>query len=723
MLLPGARPRHLVIFAIGCASMLPLLRHQTASIREFDIVIFGATGYVGSLLTASLFGDREPFLSLAQDVRLNSGVGSVRFALAGRNEAKLKALRDRHVESGTADDVGLVIADLDDPDSIHALAARSKVILSTVRQVPSASAGFQVDALLPVCIKYGTHLLDLDGFWLGEQPELAQDMDVAARATGTVYCPAAGEVAVVPDMATYRGWVHLDRPPLHKSSCKHFFFDGQSKPSVWEEASVWESYDTPLLRLSAAALGYGPSFTFSETSRTNEAHLDYEKNKQPEVRRAARFVTVADVTAVDGRTVTTQISGGEIDYEDTARIALEMALSLVEDGIPAAKIGGVWSPAGGWGDALLKRLQAVGLGVRLAAPGETASTILVREIFLASRELKGTRHHLDGTDREPYAMKAVGFREDLPTDAGDGASVARQVESPSRRLSQSSRVVLNATHAIHHVGAAAHHATHNGSTSGHGLLWLRPMHGPQAGGTAVTIAASWPSSVPKHAHAASCRFGSAEEATPVRAQVLAADTASRAAHRMHKPAGETWLRCITPPSRNKGDVRVFVLQDGAEWTTSKASRSSDALHYRYDVPAPTSTGQLLSGSLLLLAALGGFAWAAKSLRETIAASGWGASTPLHHTAIRAAAEGDGLAVQDAWQDGSEEDGSAEELALATQRQERLRYMMALHAQSLGVIQEESQEGSLQEAQDEESGKQQAAPVEPEDRTSEGEVQK
>ena len=36
--------------------------------REFDLVIFGATGYVGSLLTASLVGDASKFLSITPGI-------------------------------------------------------------------------------------------------------------------------------------------------------------------------------------------------------------------------------------------------------------------------------------------------------------------------------------------------------------------------------------------------------------------------------------------------------------------------------------------------------------------------------------------------------------------------------------------------------------------------------------------------------------------------------
>ena len=97
----------------------------------------------------------------------------------------------------------------------------------------------------------------------------------------------------------------------------------------------------------------------------------------------ARFVTAADVEAVNGGKVTTTISGGEIDYEDTARIAMVMALSLLKDDIPARGTGGVWSPAAGWGEVLLERLEDVGLGVKLAAKAETAATVMrsAREKF------------------------------------------------------------------------------------------------------------------------------------------------------------------------------------------------------------------------------------------------------------------------------------------------------------------------------------------------------
>jgi short subunit dehydrogenase-like uncharacterized protein len=374
-----------LVCAIAAAGVLLLvLFHRPVALspqdaREFDLIIFGATGYVGTLLTAMLLDDRAPFLSVASGVPLTPGVGGLRFALAGRNAAKLRQLRQHYADRGVdVSGVEIAVADLADPSSLDRLAARTRVVLTTVAILSVYETGrFEYEgSLLERCIRHGTHLVDLDGeLWIDDVKQRRR-VDAAARASGTVYGPACGEVAAVPDMAVYHAWVHLGRVPLKSAEVHHFYFDGRNEPAPKEDASVWEAYDAPLLRLSAAALGYGPAFTFSERSATNAAHADFAKNKNEDVRAVAAFVTAADVESADGRKVTTRITGGEIDYEDTARLAMAMALSLIRDDIPAKRTGGVWSPAAGWGDVLLRRLEAIGLGVSLAPQGATAASIM-----------------------------------------------------------------------------------------------------------------------------------------------------------------------------------------------------------------------------------------------------------------------------------------------------------------------------------------------------------
>ena len=85
------------------------------STREFDVVVYGATGYTGRLVAEYLAE------------RCAAGL-ACRWAMAGRSQSKLEAVRD---EIGAPSDT-LVVADAADPASVQALAARAKVMLTTV---------------------------------------------------------------------------------------------------------------------------------------------------------------------------------------------------------------------------------------------------------------------------------------------------------------------------------------------------------------------------------------------------------------------------------------------------------------------------------------------------------------------------------------------------------------------------------------------------------------
>ena len=83
--------------------------------REFDIVVFGATGFVGEL-TARYLAQSAP--------------EGTRIALAGRSEAKLSAVRDRLGER--AAQWPLIVADSDKPSTLDAMVARTQVVCTTV---------------------------------------------------------------------------------------------------------------------------------------------------------------------------------------------------------------------------------------------------------------------------------------------------------------------------------------------------------------------------------------------------------------------------------------------------------------------------------------------------------------------------------------------------------------------------------------------------------------
>jgi short subunit dehydrogenase-like uncharacterized protein len=129
--------------------------------RPYDIVVFGATGFTGGL-TAEYLARHAP--------------AGTRWALAGRNAAKLEQVRGRLavVDPGCAE-LALLHADVGDPASLRAVAEATKVVITTVG--PYIRYG---EPLVAACAATGTDYVDLTGepefvdrMWLGyhEQAE------------------------------------------------------------------------------------------------------------------------------------------------------------------------------------------------------------------------------------------------------------------------------------------------------------------------------------------------------------------------------------------------------------------------------------------------------------------------------------------------------------------------------------------------------------------------
>ena len=108
--------------------------------REFDIVIYGATGFVGKLTAEYL---------------ARAG-GTARIALAGRSPDKLAAVRASLGEA--ARDWQILAADASSPSSLEEMAARTRVVLTTVG--PYSKYGLP---LVGACAKTGTDYADLTG--------------------------------------------------------------------------------------------------------------------------------------------------------------------------------------------------------------------------------------------------------------------------------------------------------------------------------------------------------------------------------------------------------------------------------------------------------------------------------------------------------------------------------------------------------------------------------
>src|SRR5690606_15389527 len=86
------------------------------SAQEFDVIVYGATGFTGRLVAEYL-------------LRTYGAEGEVRWAMAGRDSAKLKAVA---LELGAPASVPLITVDARDGAALDALAHRARVILTTV---------------------------------------------------------------------------------------------------------------------------------------------------------------------------------------------------------------------------------------------------------------------------------------------------------------------------------------------------------------------------------------------------------------------------------------------------------------------------------------------------------------------------------------------------------------------------------------------------------------
>lgn len=139
--------------------------------KEFDIVVYGATGYTGRLVA-------EHF------VRAYGGrPDAPKWAMAGRSLAKLEEVRGL---IGAPDETPLILADADDPASLDALCRRTRVVLTTVG--PYQLYGSE---LVAACVRTGTDYADL----CGEPGWMRQMIDAhhaAAKASGARICFSSG---------------------------------------------------------------------------------------------------------------------------------------------------------------------------------------------------------------------------------------------------------------------------------------------------------------------------------------------------------------------------------------------------------------------------------------------------------------------------------------------------------------------------------------------------
>ena len=149
---------------------------------EFDLILFGATGFTGRLTAHYLAG---------------AAPKGLRWAISGRNAAKLGAVAEQIAAAHDGLQVPRVVADSADPASLEALAGRTGVVATTVG--PYLKYGLP---LVEACAAAGVDYCDLTG----EVPFIRQSIDAcgdAASASGARIVHCCGYDSIPSDLGVW----------------------------------------------------------------------------------------------------------------------------------------------------------------------------------------------------------------------------------------------------------------------------------------------------------------------------------------------------------------------------------------------------------------------------------------------------------------------------------------------------------------------------------------
>ena len=150
--------------------------------KQFDIVLWGATGFTGQLVAEYL---------------VRHAPKTMRWALAGRNEAKLETVRRQLTAvSDHAADLPILLADSHDRPSLEAMVNQTRVVCTTVG--PYALYG---SLLVELCVAAGVAYCDLTGevTWIRQMIDQFHEQ---AQQTGAKIVHCCGFDSIPSDLGT-----------------------------------------------------------------------------------------------------------------------------------------------------------------------------------------------------------------------------------------------------------------------------------------------------------------------------------------------------------------------------------------------------------------------------------------------------------------------------------------------------------------------------------------
>ena len=148
--------------------------------REFDVIVWGASGFTGKLVAEYLFN------------KYGSN-NDLKWAIAGRDYSKLELVRDEVANRL----IPIVIANSDDIQSLNLMIKRTRVICTTVG--PYAKYGSK---LVSSCVNNQTHYCDLAGEvqWIRKMIDEHHEI---AKANGTKIVNSCGFDSIPSDLGVY----------------------------------------------------------------------------------------------------------------------------------------------------------------------------------------------------------------------------------------------------------------------------------------------------------------------------------------------------------------------------------------------------------------------------------------------------------------------------------------------------------------------------------------
>jgi short subunit dehydrogenase-like uncharacterized protein len=372
---------------------------------EFDIILWGATGYTGRLV--------------AEHLLKTYGVGGeLKWAVAARSAGKLAEVR---AELGAPDALPQIIADAADTASLDAMVRRAKVIISTVG--PYQLYG---SPLVAACAAAGTSYVDLTGEsnWIAD---MLGAHEAAAKASGARLVFSCGFDSIPFDLGVFyaeeqakarlgayaprvRGRVRALKgglsggtlasgmatqaaaakdPNVNAVLANPFAltpgFTGPEQPDgatpyedkvtgAWVGPFMMAGINTKAVHRSNLLLGqpWGRDFRYDEMQMLPGPPREGAgaptggfsfgagmpkpgEGPTAEERRTGFYDLLFIAEADDGRTVRAVVKGDmDPGYGSTAKLLGEAAVCLARN---ATTPGGVWTPAAAMGEALIERLE------------------------------------------------------------------------------------------------------------------------------------------------------------------------------------------------------------------------------------------------------------------------------------------------------------------------------------------------------------------------------